>query len=305
MVIAIAEALMTTDRRGFLMTIGAAAAKVGLSPEAKPPQPATEPRRLDPFWGARDAEMIGWLGPRPGERVLDAGCGDGRHVGLLATAVAPEGSATALDIKPAALEKARARHDGAGYAAAIEYREGDVRKLDLPDGRFDLAWASHALHFQPDIVACVRELRRVVRPGGRVAVREDHFLSTLLPWDFGFGRPGLEHRLQLLLIDSFAADRNLPGAERPGVGWAQILRDAGLKDIVTKSFLFELSSPLTRDQGNYLVHLLKSKLGWGEKLDPEDRKALERLTDPDGPDYALNRHDLHIVDVSTVYVGIH
>jgi SAM-dependent methyltransferase len=246
--------------------------------------------------------MIDWLGLREGQQAADVGCGPGRHLGHLAAAVGPAGRVAAIDLKPQALERAKALHEGAGYADRIDYRIGDVNHLNEPDDGFDIIWASHLLHFMPDPATSARELARVTKPGGRVAVREDSWLSELLPWDVGIGKPGLEYRLKVLRVKYFASDREMPGAKRPGVGWLRILTDAGLQDVTARSFLFQVDPPFTATQEDYLRKYLT---GWSDEdgIDPADRDTLLRLVEKGGPDDAFRRGDLRFVDVATVYVG--
>ncbi len=102
--------------------------------------------------------------PAPGERVLDLGCGTGRMAELVAETGAT--LAIAVDLAPLMVARARARLAGRG----IEVREMDAQALDLPDAAFDLVVAAFSVMFCPDPLAALREARRVLRPGGRLAM---------------------------------------------------------------------------------------------------------------------------------------
>ena len=99
-----------------------------------------------------------------GERVLDVACGTGivcRHVAPL---VGEEGTVFGLDISPPMLEVARSRPPPPG--AAIQWLQGDA--VALPEGPFDLVTCQQGPQFFADRRAALREMRRVLAPGGRV-----------------------------------------------------------------------------------------------------------------------------------------
>lgn len=110
------------------------------------------------------------LALRPGMRLLDAGCGPGPHLGLFARAVAPGGTVVGLDLDAGELGIATELWADELDRGTIRLDPGDVTQLEFADGAFDLAWASLTLHHVADPVAGLRELARVTRPGGRVAI---------------------------------------------------------------------------------------------------------------------------------------
>ncbi|HKI86724.1 MAG TPA: methyltransferase domain-containing protein [Thermoanaerobaculia bacterium] len=101
-----------------------------------------------------------------GERVLDVACGTGVVARQVAPMVGAEGRMVAVDPNPAMLEVAR--REPAPLGAAIEWQQRDA--CELPDGPFDLVLCQHGLQFCPDRRAAVEEMRRVLAPGGRVAI---------------------------------------------------------------------------------------------------------------------------------------
>ena len=107
----------------------------------------------------------------PGERVLDAGCGCGADAFLSARAVGPSGRVVGVDLVPEMLEAPRAAAAAAGLRH-LEFLEGDLERLPLPDGSFDLAISNGALNLVPDKDAAYRELARVLRPGGVLAAAD-------------------------------------------------------------------------------------------------------------------------------------
>ena len=107
---------------------------------------------------------------RPGERVLEVGCGSGVVLREVARKVAPSGAAVGLDISPAMLEVARRLAAQEGLGGLVELREGDACALPFGHSEFDAVLAVTTLVHVPEVERAIAELVRVVRPGGRVGV---------------------------------------------------------------------------------------------------------------------------------------
>jgi SAM-dependent methyltransferase len=105
---------------------------------------------------------------RPGERVLDVGTGTGIVARLAAPNVGPTGSVAGLDASPAMLSVARAM--AAEEGLTIDWNEGQAEALPYPDERFDLVLSQFALMFFTDRAGALADMRRVLIPGGRVAL---------------------------------------------------------------------------------------------------------------------------------------
>lgn len=103
---------------------------------------------------------------RPGDRVLDAGCGTGRALPALRAAVGPSGTVLGADLTPQML--AAAQRAGRGSDGALLL--ADVARLPLRDGCLDAVFAAGLIAHLPDPGANLRELARVVRPGGGLAL---------------------------------------------------------------------------------------------------------------------------------------
>ncbi len=106
---------------------------------------------------------------RPGERVLDVATGPGTVALLAAAQVGPSGQVLATDLAPEWREIVEERCAAAGLAN-VTFRAMSADALDLPDKSFDVALCQFGLMFVPDPVQALRELRRVLRPGGRLGI---------------------------------------------------------------------------------------------------------------------------------------
>jgi len=146
-------------------------------------------------WSRRLAPLlIGFGGIAENERVLDVGCGTGSLTYALAEA-ANVAAVTGIDQAEVYLDYARSRTSDPRFS----FERADARGLPFGDGAFDRAFSMLVLQFIPDVERAVAEMRRVVRPGGRVAAAV---------WDSFGGTP----HLRLMWDTAAVLD---PTAERP------------------------------------------------------------------------------------------
>ncbi len=177
------------------------------------------------------ADALAWLHrrqPEPG-LIVDAGSGPGVISGFFAEAF-PEARIVAADSSAALLERARENAERLGTADRFSTVEAE-----LPDGLgeleypADLVWSSRAVHHVGDQRAALTALAAVLAPGGTLAVMEGGLPERNLPRDLGFGRPGLETRLDLIEQTWFNEMRTtLPGHVRETEDWPALLAAAGL-----------------------------------------------------------------------------
>jgi ubiquinone/menaquinone biosynthesis C-methylase UbiE len=118
--------------------------------------------------GATDA-IVDLAQPRPGMRVLDVASGTGAPALQLARRVHPDGHVTATDLSPEPLNIAAERARDRGLAN-ITFKVADVHKLPFDDASFDLVTSRLGVMFFSDFPGALSEMRRVLKPGGRVAL---------------------------------------------------------------------------------------------------------------------------------------
>lgn len=181
----------------------------------------------EPRWRRRAVLAID---PRPGMRVVDVACGTGTLSADLREAVAPGGSVLGVDFSPRMIELARRRHAG---RRDLLFIEADALDLPLPDASFDAATIAFGMRNLADYARGFVQLRRVVRPGGRVVcleiARPTHWLGRLAAVWFDrlvplLGRLVGQREAYAYLVRS---TRDYPGPERV----AALMREAGLEDI--------------------------------------------------------------------------
>ncbi|MCX4680217.1 class I SAM-dependent methyltransferase [Streptomyces sp. NBC_01433] len=181
------------------------------------------------------AYLIGEL--RPGLAVLDVGCGPGTITADLAALVAP-GPVTAVDTGRDILDQAAAVAAERGLDN-VTFATADVHALDFPDDSFDVVHAHQVLQHVGDPVRALREMRRVCRPGGLVAVRDsDYAAMTWYP-----EVPGLDE-WQELYGRVARANGGEPDAGRRLVSWA---RRAGFTDLTPTAAAWCFATPESRD----------------------------------------------------------
>ena len=245
--------------------------------------------------------MLRSVGLRPGWRVLDAGCGSGSYLPLLAEAVGPAGAIAALDLAPDNVAAVGRRVADWGLATPIEARVGSLLALPYADDAFDAVWCAATVGYLTDdkLATTLAEFRRVVRPGGLVAIKEyDGTMHRMLP---------APPYLLAHLIESIArsGDTRYVGTVRTPSLAAQ-LRRAGLTDVRMRTTLVERSAPLGPPERQFWGDLLAyfAPLGLRHAVPAEDRAFWARLTDPaererllDDPDFACCEG--HVVAVGT------
>lgn len=251
--------------------------------------------------------MVAWLCGGQALHVLDAGCGDG----LLAFVFAAQGcTVVGVDTEQDSLQVATEIQATNPLGAQIEFRQEDLRTLPFVDAQFDLVWTSYVLHHIADKPVAVRELHRMLKPGGRLAIREGGLPLQMFPHDIGLGEPGLDARLQVAQNRWFTAmSKATMSDEVPyPYGWSQLLLDRGFTNVTARAFTLDMLPPLNNHQQAFVLHRLQRALTrdqgpYGPILVEEDSFTLRQLVDPNSPHYLLLRRDLHVRYGLSVYVG--
>lgn len=177
------------------------------------------------FFGPIADELLGGLSLRPGERVLDVGCGKGAVLRRAAAAVAPDGLVVGVDISPGMVEAARQ----ATVGLPVEVRVGDAEDPGLDGQTFDAVTSSAVLFFLPEPLTALRAWRALLVDGGRLGVSTFRAYTPAFREVDDVFRPYLPEHLR---------DARTSGAAGPfasDAGVEGLLSEAGFDDVHTTS----------------------------------------------------------------------
>ncbi len=190
------------------------------------------------------------LAAQPGDRVLDAGCGPGFYVAETLERVGPEGSVVGVDASAPMLALSAKRCEG---HPNVEFHEGDVTALPVGDADFDRALSVQVLEYVSDIPAALAELRRVLRPSGRVVI-----------WDVDWATVSW-HSKDPARMERFLAawDEHLSDPSLPRTLSAQ-LRAAGFEEVAMRGHAFATDDVDEESYAGALVPLMAGFVGTDE-----------------------------------------
>jgi len=242
--------------------------------------------------------MIAALNLAPGSHGLDIGCGIGLQALLLAEATAPDGHVTGLDISAVLLDYARSKIRLSALADRISFKEGDLNDLPFADNSFDWAWSADCVGYPSgDLLSALKEIVRVVRPGGRVAILA-WTSQQLLP-----GYPLLEARLNA----TCSAYAPLLRGQPPASHFMRALRsfaEAGLGEARAQTFIGEIQAPLNIECRTAMTSLFEMLWGIASPETTEaDRREYQRLCRADSPDLVLDLSEYYAFFTYTLFSG--
>jgi len=122
------------------------------------------------FFRAYKQETFAMIGLRPGAQLADVGCGTGEDAARMAEQVGLDGSVVGFDMSEAMLGEARRRH--LGSRGNLQFIRASADDLGVEEAKFDAIRADRVLTHVPEPAAALKEMLRVLKPGGRIAVSE-------------------------------------------------------------------------------------------------------------------------------------
>jgi SAM-dependent methyltransferase len=223
------------------------------------------------------APLMTWcadaIGAAPGLRVLDVAAGSGQPSLTIAPRIQPGGTILGIDFSPEMVAVAERRARAAG-ATNVSFRTMDAEQLELPDATFDAVTCACGIIFFPDAQRALAEMRRVLTPGGRIAIGVWDEPSKSPFVTVGGGALGRFHA-------PTPPNPNAPGAFRfskPDV-LERVLRDAGFDDIRMASVPMPIEFDSTEEYWQMFTECaagVKTKLS---TLSQADQVRLRNLVD--------------------------
>jgi ubiquinone/menaquinone biosynthesis C-methylase UbiE len=239
----------------------------------------------------------------PGDRVLDLGCGSGTHFAWIATIIGPEGRITGQDPDRENLDIAAHRARGQAWEGQVTLQQGELFPLPYEDASFDAVWCAGSLQYVADPIAALREMVRVVRPGGKVAVQDVEMHAMLLapmPDD-------------LLIALKGCLPHGDTGTDEGFVDWFTghklrgYLHRAGLREVRGVMRMREYVHPLTQDERNFLgvaIPYLCTESPGIHTLSEEQAAQLRQLADPNNPEGLMAQPDFTFIEGRAMAVGV-
>ncbi len=247
------------------------------------------------------AAAIAALGVPAGSRGLDAGCGGGDVLGLLAARGGPQGEVVGVDVSRTHLEVAAAQ--AAGLAGVSVHPEPVDLTGPLPfdDRTFDWVWCADVVTPSafPDPAGTVAEFARVTRPGGTVALFCNNWQrSLLLP-----GHRALEFAL-VLASETVLRPPVAPGPDMDLEHIAGWLRQAGLDDVTVTPHPVAYAAPLPTEARAYVDYVLEEDyLAALDVADVADRDEARALLTAGSPEYLPDQPHYYCLKTGVLATG--
>jgi len=224
---------------------------VDAQPTAETMAAALEVRGHTPSQIRLRRRFLKWLPVRARDRVLEVGCGTGVVARDLAGLVGRAGVVTAVDPSATLLARARALSRGTPGGRVL-FRHADGQRLPFADGRFDAVLAITVILHVEDPLRVVKEMVRVVRPGGRVGIQDQ---------DFGLvGAAHPDRALTARILDGVAA--RIYAEPHSGRRLGALLRAAGVVNVRMLADVYQ-DTTLTRFSRNFLERRAENAVRFG------------------------------------------
>jgi demethylmenaquinone methyltransferase/2-methoxy-6-polyprenyl-1,4-benzoquinol methylase len=196
-----------------------------------------------------------------GSRGLDVGCGVGLYTLWLAEAIGPQGQVIGIDPVPERIEAAQRLVGDRLAPEQLILQTGDGTVIAAADSVFDWVWCGDVLHHIDDPIVALKEFIRVLRPGGRLIIKESQVLQALfLP-----GYPELERQLQRAEMQYHQPEAGRHSFQERRQQTLASMLEAGLFDIGVRTYVVERQAPLDDVSQDYIQHVVFER-NWGERI---------------------------------------
>lgn len=239
--------------------------------------------------------IIADLKLRAGAKVLDVACGDGAYSRWIAESVGDQGCVVGVDLSSAYLQCALANAN-----RQSEFLAASVGSLPFSSDEFDAAWCAQSLISLPEPGAVLDEMLRVVCRGGDIAVLENDSLHQLiLPWP-----EELELAIRSAEWNAYMAADRAPQKRYVGRRLSGMMRQAGIKNVLRKTYATDRIAPLSGHERKFLSHHLEKlrETVW-PYLSGEEQSQMQELISPGSPQFMLDQPEFEMTWFDVVCVG--
>ncbi len=242
--------------------------------------------------------LIRSLELRPGMHILDVGCGTGEALTWLSSEVEPSGRVVGIDLAAAHVAAAQTH-----ASPSIQIRQADLFDVSMEPAGFDLVWCVNTINHLTNPVDGVRQLVKLLRRGGRLALGQSSLLPDMyFAWDARLERVTNE-AVRSYYRDRYRLEEKDLARVRAIVG---LLHRANLRNITARTIVIERLAGMDAATESYLRDAIFRDT-WGQHLrkylSGEDYAELSRLCDPQHPQFALRRPDFHFLQSFTLAVA--
>jgi cyclopropane fatty-acyl-phospholipid synthase-like methyltransferase len=191
--------------------------------------------------------IIDATGLTAGQRLLDVGCGNGRPAVLAAQQTGA--SVVGINLSTAQIADANKLASEEGVSDKVTFAIADAMELPYPDGSFDAVWAVESLSHMPDRVAALREMLRVLRPGGRLVLTDITERVELKPAD------------KEMMFEAFLMSSIMTHA-----GYPEAVRAAGFESVQVQDLTAKVNGTLEKVTKTYPERRADVAAAYGEEM---------------------------------------
>jgi ubiquinone/menaquinone biosynthesis C-methylase UbiE len=247
-------------------------------------------------------QMVESFGIKPGDIVLDLGCGPGLWTSALAEKVKPNGKVIGVDSTPELLNFAIKNLEKDPLKHLIEFKKSDFNEIPFRSDKFDFTFFGNCFAYVEDHFKVIEEMKRTAKPGGRVAAKDfDGGLFIVHPID-----PDLTLRVMSAAAKSLKEKPIEPKFDNfTGRKMHGFFLKAGFKDVSTTSYAIQKLSPLAPEVKNYITGnaewLVKSGSPY---LSEEDTQQWRSHFDPNSENYILDLEEFYFCMLEIITIGM-
>jgi ubiquinone/menaquinone biosynthesis C-methylase UbiE len=246
-------------------------------------------------------QMVESFNIKPGDIVLDLGCGPGLWTSALAEKVKPNGKVIGVDSTPELLNFAIKNLEKDPLKHLIEFKKSDFHEIPFRSDMFDFIFFGNCFAYVEDHFKVIEEMKRAAKPGGRVAAKDfDGGLFIVHPID-----PCLTLRVLSASAQSLKEKPIEPKFDNfTGRIMHGLFVKAGFKDVTTTSYAIQKLSPLSPEVKHYIAGNAEWLVKTGSPyLSEEDAQQWRSHFDPNSENYVLDLQEFYFCMLEIITIG--